>query len=74
LEEDVASIFRVEAENKSAEADSKLGYGNFFLGSLFGPEDEGDIFLRNVGTSELHGVKALKIIPFRCKFTAIYLI
>jgi hypothetical protein len=74
LEEEVASIFRVEGENKSAEEDGKLGYGNFFLGSLFGLENEGYIFLRNIGTSELLGVATHKIILFSCKFTAIFLI
>jgi hypothetical protein len=72
LEEDVASIFSFEGENKSIEADGKLGYGNFFLGSLFDPDDVGDIFLRNVGTSELHGVTTHKIVLFSCKFNAIF--
>jgi hypothetical protein len=74
LEEDFASIFRVEGENKSAEAGGKLGYSNFFLGSLFGPEDGGDIFLRNVGISKIHVVTTHKNVPFSCKFTAIFLI
>jgi hypothetical protein len=63
-----------ERKKKSTEADGRLGYTSFFLGSFFDPEDGGDIFLRNVGTSELLGVTTQNIILFSCKFTVIFLI
>jgi hypothetical protein len=47
LEERVASIFRGKEYAKQSSAFYLLHAG-FLFGVFFGPEDEGDMFLRNV--------------------------
>jgi hypothetical protein len=52
LEEHIISIFRVEeqpVEETRVKAGAKQSSAGILLGLLLGPEDGGDMFLRNVG-------------------------
>jgi hypothetical protein len=51
----IASIFRIEMEASLSPASA-----GFLLGILFNPEDEDDVFLRNVGLSPNYNILQLR--------------
>jgi hypothetical protein len=66
-EEYIASIFRVEEYAKPETIMTQQT--SFFLGFFFNPEDEGDVFLRNIDWTTRHYILEDKTLQLSVSYT-----